>query len=224
MKPKILTVFLALILILILPKSSLAVYQPPIGIPNPADYFGGMDPIDDPAPIVNQDGTSSKCPNWPFSETINCYYIDKTHPNATNLNNTYGYPYKPRLTPPEGQLGAGAFVYINDGIYDANDSIGDRFDWWGTGTDANPIWIVGNPTKRPIISDYVHIGSGGNASYIIMDNIELSGSSRVAIDIRPTVSGTKADHIVIRNFVKCGEPVQIAIVQQFQQELQVVSV
>jgi len=188
----------------ILVNSVYAEYQPPIGIPHPASYFGVLDPIDDPAPVVNSDGTSSKCPNWPSSENINCYYVDKTHPNATNSGNTYGYPNKPRRTPPEGALNAGAFVYINAGVYDAYDSVGDRFDWHGFGTDANPIWIVGNPANHPIISEYVHIGQYGAASYIIIDNLEFSGSSRVKIDIRPTVAGTAIDHIVIRNCTMRG--------------------
>ncbi|MFQ5405971.1 MAG: choice-of-anchor Q domain-containing protein [Candidatus Micrarchaeia archaeon] len=196
--------WLTAFLLVFLSGNAYAEYQLPIGIPDPSGYFGVLDPIDDPPPVVSANGTSSKCSNWPSSENTDCYYVDKTHPNATNSGNPYGYPDKPRFTLPEGALNAGTLVYINDGTYYANESSGDRLDWHGVGTDTNPIWIVGNPANNPIISDYVHIGERGNTSYVIIDNLEFSGSSGVKIDIRPVVAGTAIDHIVIRNCTMRG--------------------
>ncbi len=181
-------------------------YQMPIGIPDPSNYFGTLDPIRDATPVVNEDGTSTKCPNWPSAATTNCYYVDKNNPAATNTGNTYGYPARPRTTPPEGTLTAGTFVYFNDGIYTATDSGGDRFDWSGIGTAANPIWIAGNPSNNPTFQDYVYIGLTGSTSYLIIDNLNFnaSGSYYGRIDIRPGVNGYNIDHIVVRNCELAG--------------------
>ena len=176
----------------------------PIGIPDPMAYFDGFDPINSPAPSVSEDGSCSRCPNWPTAENPGCYFIDKTDPNATDTNNPYGYPDKPRLTPPEGRLEAGDFVYFNAGTYTSVDSKGDRFDWSGLGTAANPIWIVGNPVNNPTIQDYIHIGMNYATSYLILDHLKINGSNRARIDLRPTAEGVSISHVVIRNCTLTG--------------------
>jgi hypothetical protein len=200
MQKIILVIFSILIIFCTASAQAQANYNMPIGIPDPADYFGVLDPINDSAPVVNKDGTSSYCPSWPSLESSGCFFIDKTNVNCNNSDNN-GYPDKPRCQPPEGQLNAGDFIYFNDGVYGASDSAGDRFDWHGDGTDTNPIWIVGNPDNNPILQDYIHLGGNENLSYLIIDSLEISGSDRVNIDIRSTSSGGRIDHVVIRNCV-----------------------
>lgn len=179
-------------------------YRPPIGIPDPADYWNGLDPIDGSAP-----NPATHCPKWPSAanskaggDSYDCYYVDKTHASATNTNNLYGYPGKPRLTPPEGFLSAGAYVYIHAGTYTGLDSEGDRFDWYGSGTPTEPIWITGNPSIKPIFQDFLQIGVGGNTSYLIFENFEMNSGGR--LEIRPTTDGHNIDHVAVRNCVLTG--------------------
>jgi len=110
-------------------------YTVPNGIPDPSAYFNGFDPINTLAPTVNADGTCERCANWPSSENPGCYFIDNSDPNATDSDNPYGYPDRPRLTIPEISYSAGDFVYINGGMYSSK---GDRFNWGGVGSASSP--------------------------------------------------------------------------------------
>ncbi len=192
-------IFLILLVIMLYSVKISSAYTVPTGIPDPSPYFDGFDPINAPAPTVGSDGSCDKCPNWPLSESPGCYFIDKTNPNATDSDNPYGYPNKPRQIPPEGVLNLGDFLYFNVGLYTADDSKGDRFDWSGQGTASNPIWICGNPNNIPIIQDFVQIGAKGSTSYVILDSLEFSGSVRTGISIAADSDNTEVDHIVIRN-------------------------
>ena len=191
-----------------------AAYRIPKGIPDPSDFFGVMDPINDPAPVVNSDGTSAYCPSWPSSASINpkCYYVDKTVSGCNNSNASgYGTPNAPRCTPPEGTLQAGAFVYINAGTYVAGDSGGQNLNWDGVGTASSPIWIVGNPTTKPIIRDQVGIGWGRTVSYMVVENLEWSGYTGTTdfVSIRPLTDAVSIDHVVIRNCTMIGSGANI---------------
>lgn len=184
------TIAITLICGLVLTVS--AAWTPPVGIPNPSNTFGW--PIDRATPAWPASwGTT------PTTATAGYYYVDKTAPGATDSANTYGYPDKPRATPPENSLAEGAFVYIHAGVYTSADSTGDRFNWYGNGTSANPIWITGNPTTRPVLRDFCHIGEGGSVNFLVFENLSVSGANACKIEVRPTVDGTLIDHVLIRN-------------------------
>jgi len=196
---------LIVVLLLLSFTEASADYTIPKGIPDPAGSFGVFDPIDDPAPVVNGDGTSTYCPNWPsaVSTAPNCYYVDKTAVGCDN--DDAGTPADPRCTPPEGTLQAGTFVYIHAGTYLATDSGGQTLDWNGAGTAESPIWIVGNPVTKPIIQDLVGIGWGYSASYIVVESLEWSGYTGTGLfSIRPLTDTHNIDHIVIRNCTMTG--------------------
>lgn len=90
-------------------KSTGFPWVPPIGIPAPE--FG----INEQAP--------SQPAEWPVAANTNSYYIDNTHPQATDTANTYGYPNKPRMTIPMIlTLSAGTLVEIHGGPYLATTS------------------------------------------------------------------------------------------------------
>ena len=174
------------------PVSVCVAYTLPVGIPSPISYFEGFDPINSAAPVVNVNGTSIKCPNWPNAANSGCYYIDNTNPKATDTDNPYGYPNKPRLTIPEIAYNAGDFIYINGGIYNP---AGDRFNWGGVGTSTKPIWLCGNPKNKPSFIGFVHFYI--KTDYFIMDNIRFPSGGY--IDIRPTDPNVQVKHLVIRN-------------------------
>lgn len=185
-------------MLLLASLGTLQAYEPPRGIPDPADQH----PIDlTPGFGWEIDrATPSFPPEWLSgtpSAVANYYYIDKTHPSASNATN--GHPGQPRISIPEGALPAGTFIYIHAGTYTSADSGGDRFNWFGVGTSANPIWISGNPSTRPIIQDRVHIGDGGNTSFLIFENIYVGDVSAAFISIAPSTDGHTIDHVLVRN-------------------------
>jgi hypothetical protein len=176
-------------------------YNPPIGIPNPATQFGWE--IDRATPAWPAQWTAATPVDAP-----NCYYVDKTDPNAVDTNPDHtpnnGHPGKPRIHIPEGTLAGGTFIYVNAGTYTTSDSAGDRLDWSGVGTSANPIWITGNATTRPVIQDLCHIGLTGSTSYFVLENFEISGIPSAGLSIRPVTDGNNIDHVLIRNIKRVG--------------------
>lgn len=188
--------FFTIVVIIISVVNTFA-YTPPIGIPNPSSYFSTFGEIDQPTP-----SSAMKCPAWPSAPTTGCYYVDKTSSTCTNTSNPFGYPNKPRCTPPEGELAAGSYVYIHAGTYTPMDSDGDRFDWHGLGTAANPIWITGNASNRPVFTDSIHIGLSGSTSYMVIENIAMSGGR--GIWVAPYNNSYFADHVIIRGCVLTG--------------------
>lgn len=186
-----------------------AQWVPPIGIPDPADEWGVADPIDDPKP-----DTTTHCPGWheipkransiAAGDDRNAYYVDNTHPSATDTGNTYGHPDLPRLTPPLGVvLLAGDYMEIHgDGnaMLQANPyttALRPR----GEGTEANPIWIVGVDQPQFTAIDICFYSSPLATSYIIIDGLYVVGGGA---QVRPRYVGCSADHIAFRNCVIDG--------------------
>jgi hypothetical protein len=185
----------ALIIMLCLMPSMVFGYTPPKGIPNPSGSFSTFGEIDQSTPSWPTEWTAET-----KSEKTNYYYIDKTEAGCSN-SRSYGYPGYARCLPVEGQLQAGAYVYFHGGTYTGDDAIGDRYDWYGTGTASNPIWITGRTTgeasTRPKIQYPIHLGEKGSVSYFILENLTLdSGGS---IKVYGDESAYNVDHVIVRN-------------------------
>jgi Calx-beta domain-containing protein/putative Ig domain-containing protein len=157
-----------------------------IGIPEPS--FG----LDEVAP--------SRPAGWPSQEVANFYYIDNTHPSATNSSNTYGTPDKPRTTIPEITYSAGAYVEIHGGPYRG----GSQIIFTGNGTAQSPVWIRGQSSneKGEITGEMIVKGS-----YVIIENLVFSSNSG-KISIRPHNSST-AHHISVRNNEMYGDATNV---------------
>ncbi len=132
---------LAVFLCLWMGLGPLLAYDPPPGIPKP--MWGAFSPTEATAPA--QPG------NWPAADAAGCYYVDNTHPSATDTYNATfdltnprkGYPNRPRLTIPEITYAAGSYVEIHGGPYQWTS--GDaEFDIVAAGTESSPVWIVGD--------------------------------------------------------------------------------
>jgi len=171
-------VFLLLIVVSFSEKA--IAYTPPIGIPDPG-MWGAVHPIDTTAP-----STSIKCPGWPASVSSGCYYIDNTHPQATDTSNSNGYPNKPRVTIPTSYA-AGSFVWMQGGPYSASQTL--TFN----GTADNPIWFRGNPDSMPTFTGRLTVGTG--SSYAIMEYLDFNGGSSACISL----IGLSIRNIGIRN-------------------------
>ncbi len=173
--------------------SSVFAYSPPIGIPDPANYWAGtIDPIDDPVP-----NPLTKCPNWPGGVTTGCYYIDVNHGSCTD-SNIYGFPNSPRCSIPDNLTLTGAatggYLEIHAGTYTNNNTYNITAD----GTTDYAVWIVGkgSPVLRSS-SDNSALAISG--SYIIIDGISFDRNEQGLTFDYP------ATHCCYRNSTVIGE-------------------
>ncbi len=106
-----------------------AAWVPPIGIPEPD--FGIHQTV------AGVYGSSDYC----------THYVNNAHPAATDDDNPFGSPTRPRQTIPS-VLAAGSVVYVDGGAYSTT-AMGTLR---GNGTTALPVFIRGNPAAPPKIT------------------------------------------------------------------------
>jgi len=148
-------------------------YNPPIGIPAPSF---GIDEVAPAAPAA-----------WPSSQASGFYYIDNSHPNATDSNNTYGYPDKPRVTVPNG-FSAGSYIELHGGPYT---TVNKQLNF--NCTASQPCWFRGpSSSNMPTITGTFALV---DSTYVIMENMDFNGGAGGAIGIR----GQNSNHISVRN-------------------------
>lgn len=126
---------------------------------------------------------------WPSAQATNRYYIDNSHVAATNTANTYGYPDKPRMTPPTGALPAGTVVTFGKGHVQANAS---ALSFSGSvGTSASPIWIRGESTveKTKVSGREIVLN---NTEFVFFENFKFDGgnTTNTIIETFGNFSGT----------------------------------
>lgn len=167
---------------LFIPTISFA-YNPPIGIPDPG-MWGATHPIDSSAP-----DTATKCPSWPAAQATDCYYIDNTHPKATDTSNTYGYPDKPRLTIPYvSSYPAGSYIEIHGGRYNTTPAT-----ITAKGTPEAPVWIRGaSSDAMPDMGAKLYLK---DSTYTIIENLDFNNFAQVAVNI----VGLNSNNICVRN-------------------------
>lgn len=179
-------------ILLVLTTNSFA-YTPPIGIPDPG-LWGSIHPVEGVAPA-----TATKCPAWPTAQTAGCYYIDNTHANKTDVDNTYGYPDKPRATPPGSGTSssfkyvyaAGSYVEIHGGPYTLN--VYPEFQ----GTSDNPVWFRGVSTpNRPMFNSGLRLGP---SAYTVIENLEFADLPTTFYSNAIKIVNMASHHIAIRN-------------------------
>jgi len=172
--------YISLGLFLIFSTSPALAYTPPLGIPDPG-MWGTTHPIDGVAP-----STVTKCPSWPNAQATGCYYIDNTHPQATNTSNTLGYPNKPRLTLPATSFLAGSYVEMHGGPYTTN------LNLHMNGTADNPVWFKGTAVNMPTFTNYIYFT---NSTYLFVEYLDFNGGTNTCIKI----TGSASNNVVIRN-------------------------
>lgn len=151
-------------------------FQPPLGVPDPS--WGSIHPIDTQAP--------ARPAAWPAASATGFYYVDNSHPNATDVSNTYGYPDKPRLSVP-GTLSPGAYVALHGGPYTSTIAFLNI-----NCSEQQPCWIRGALGQEPVITDKFRVE---DSSYLFFENLKFSGGSNGAISIK----GMNTHHIAIRS-------------------------
>jgi hypothetical protein len=164
-------------------SSMLLAYEVPVGIPMP--NWGG-DPIARQSP--------DRPGSWPSKAVDNYYYVDMSHADATDRNNPFGYPNRPRATIPEGDLQAGAYVEIHNGPYTG----GGRISINSLGTNLAPVWIKGDSVNKALIRGEAIV----TGSYAYIENL-LFDTSRKTLSLR-CLNGLCPDHMVVRNLEFAG--------------------
>jgi hypothetical protein len=165
----------ALFALLLYPAATLAIDMP-VGIPAPSF---GLDEIAPAAPSA-----------WPGSEASGYYYIDNTHPNATDSSNQYGYPDKPRASIPNyTSFPAGTYIEIHGGPYQ-----GGQLILTFNCTQQDPCWFRGPDENNKPILRYETIVKG---RYVILENLKYD-SDHTGIGFR-SHNNSSLDHAVFRN-------------------------
>lgn len=159
----------------------------PIGIPHPADRWDGNDPMLMPAPQRSTD-----------DEEAGFYFVYPQHPDATDDENPWGSPNKPRLTLPYvASFPAGTVIEVKGRVpYSGNGQ------WLVNcaGTASNPVFIRGvSKIDRPYIEWSPYLSGG----YVIVENLDLSqsktgGRNAGSLVMRP-LGGSHLHHCCIRN-------------------------
>jgi hypothetical protein len=172
-------------------------YVLPIGIPKPG--WGKLDPINTLPPQPPS--------SWPGAQAPGHYYVDSLHPAASDTNNSFGYPNRPRLTVPV-VLTAGSYVAISR--LNVNTAVNAQ------GTEDAPVWIVGSgpaliqPAQK---GNYLSIT---NSSYVLVDGLTFDGAGSPDTDGTVAWAIDNAHHISIRNSVIRNMPAPAYDPNRFQ--------
>jgi hypothetical protein len=135
---------------------------------------------------------------WPNAASAGNYFIDNSHPAATDTDNPFGYPKKPRVTPPTmDDLPAGTVVEFGGGS-------GYQFNInRAAGTEADPVWVRGTEglpiSKMPVFGGEIRTPG---SEWLYIENMRwqngLTGTLLVTSDFNG-LSGGDCHHLVLRD-------------------------
>lgn len=168
-------------------------YLLPSTVPNPMstwippDYKGVVvDPIKGKAPESWQAVVDKGLP---------AYYIDSSHSAATDKDNPYGSPDKPRLTIRETTYQEGSYVEIHGGPYNG----GGQIIFKANGTPENPVWFRGGDKINKAIITGEMIPKG---KYLFIENLKFE--DRKPLSLR-THDKSSLSNVVIRDLSFTGD-------------------
>jgi len=161
-------------------------YTPPIGIPAPS--FG----IDQTHMMY--EGQYYDAGGFAYRDAGNgpyTHYVDNTHPNATNVNNPYGTPDKPRADIFDGYsitLPPGSVVEVHGGPY--------YYSGWrqinSQGTAEKPVFVRAvDPDAKVLVRGNPEHDLRLNGSYLIFENFEYYDDAWIRV-------WSGSDHICVR--------------------------
>lgn len=136
------------------------------------------------------------------------YYVDNTDGDATDTGNTYGTMDTPRLTWPF-PLAAGAVVMVaNGGAYTFNNGASSTMRHGGTGTEADPIFIIGvgattNVSDHPKIDGKTALIQG---TWTIFEGFVLTNNA--ALTTRNDLYATPITNYCVRSNICIGTGAQ----------------
>jgi hypothetical protein len=134
--------------------------------------------------------------------------INSANPSCTDTSNPTGTFATPRCSIPTlSNLAAGTVVRFFGGTY-----TGSILSIGGSGTEANPIFIVGGAecgrytahTCDTAMDRQWRLGNGQNATWMYVQGFDFTSVADPALDIRPSVNTLAIHHIVVRGNVATG--------------------
>ncbi len=164
------------------------------GVPDPLSTWA---PTDFPGEVIHPI-TGVPPENWSaaIASGVAAYYIDSEHLSATNTDNPFGTPEKPRKTIVEATYSAGSYVEIHGGPYDG----GGQLIITADGTPDKPVWIRGlDIDSRALISGETII----KGQYVFLENLEYRSPTKT-ISFR-SHNSSNLHHAVIRNSIFIGD-------------------
>lgn len=152
-----------------------ATWVPPVGIPSPS--FGIAE-------------TAPRLPSPWATSVPGFYFVDASSSAATDANNPYGTPRRPRATIPQ-QLPAGAVVQLR-GTYDHAHTTPHGLQV--TGTAARPVFIRGSGPEAMAEVTRTWEVSG---SYVVLEHLRFKARDRDVTGSLVILS--PADHVSVRH-------------------------
>ncbi|MGD9010552.1 MAG: hypothetical protein PVG41_21685 [Desulfobacteraceae bacterium] len=154
--------------------------------------------------------TPSRPAGWPSSAVEDHWFIDNTHPNATDSDTgdnavsgtVYGTPDRPRLTLPGTMtFRAGSYIEIHGGPYNSGAGL-----WRFQCTDSQPCWVTSDPNDKAVLAGSAYLSLEGS-SWVTIENLmwdpEAPGAERNTRNtaISTNYNGTRGDthHVVLRH-------------------------
>ncbi len=151
------------------------------------DFTAWTAPIGIPGPEF---GIKEVAPPYNAANPLH-YYVDNSHPSATDSGNPNGSPDTPRASLPSTTgLQAGTLIYIHGGTY----GNGGYRSFNGNGTASNPIFITGNPLDPPRFGWKFSVSN--NATYMVFENLDVDGTVN---DYAGFEIIAPCEHIALRN-------------------------
>ncbi len=137
---------------------------------------------------------------WPSAEQENAYYVDPDHPSATDAGNPWGYPNRPRRSPPaDGRLQPGTLIQLEGRFADDAPEYREDLTWQLDCTASEPCWLIGGGTLH---STRVNLGG---SSWFVVDGLTFADSSEAtkkrsfrALALK-SETGEDSHHGVFRN-------------------------
>lgn len=175
-----------LFFIILLKAQASSIWKPPIGIPTPE--FGIEETHSMYKGKLFQFGSVQKVyPDAGYGPYT--HYIDSKSANATDTDNPYGSPQKPRITVPT-TFEPGSVVEVHGHLSTTKSQI----IWRVNGTKDKPVFIRGvSKSDRPILENRELLLTG---QYCVLENFEFSGTS---VAVRTFQGDEQTHHIAVRS-------------------------
>lgn len=132
------------------------------------------------------------------------YYVDNTHPSATDTANPYGTDTTPRASWPDNPVAGSVVMVHGGGNYTFNNGASSTMRMRGQGTLANPVYYIGvgdttNVADRPKINGKAALIQG---EYTLVEGFVFTNNA--TLTTRNDLHGAPIKNIAVRGNIFWG--------------------